>query len=57
MIVILDNRDSFVLNIQHRLAELGVPSLVVPSHSTRLDEIAALAPGWHLDGGHPHLRP
>ena len=44
MIVILDNRDSFVLNIQHRLAELGVPSLVVPSHSTRLDEIAALAP-------------
>ncbi len=44
MIVILDNRDSFVLNIQHRLAELGVPSRVVPSHSTRLDEIAALAP-------------
>ena len=44
MIVILDNRDSFVLNIQHRLAELGVPARVVPSHSTRLDEIAALAP-------------
>jgi anthranilate synthase component 2/para-aminobenzoate synthetase component 2 len=44
MIVILDNRDSFVLNIQHRLAELGVPSRVVPSHSTRLDEISALSP-------------
>ncbi|MGA0122232.1 MAG: anthranilate synthase component II [Gaiellales bacterium] len=44
MIVILDNRDSFVLNVQHRLAELGVPSRVVPSHATRLDEIAALAP-------------
>lgn len=44
MIVILDNRDSFVLNIQHRLAELGAPARVVPSHSTRLDELAALAP-------------
>ncbi|MFM7553575.1 MAG: anthranilate synthase component II [Actinomycetota bacterium] len=44
MIVILDNRDSFVLNIAHRLAELGVPSRVVPSHATRLDEIAALDP-------------
>jgi para-aminobenzoate synthetase component 2 len=44
VIVILDNRDSFVLNVQHRLAELGVPSRVVPSHATRLDEIAALAP-------------
>ncbi len=44
MIVVLDNRDSFVFNIQHRLAELGVPARVVPSHSTRLDEIAALNP-------------
>ncbi len=44
MIVILDSRDSFVLNIQHRLAELGVPARVVPSHSTRLDEISALSP-------------
>jgi len=44
MIVVLDNRDSFVFNIQHRLAELGVPARVVPSHSTRLDEIAALDP-------------
>jgi anthranilate synthase/aminodeoxychorismate synthase-like glutamine amidotransferase len=44
VIVILDNRDSFVLNIQHRLAELGATATVVPSHSTRLDELAALAP-------------
>lgn len=44
MIVILDNRDSFVLNIQHRLAELGVAARVVPSHSTRLDEISAMEP-------------
>lgn len=44
MIIILDNRDSFVLNIQHRLAELGVDAKVMPSHSTRLDELEALAP-------------
>jgi anthranilate synthase/aminodeoxychorismate synthase-like glutamine amidotransferase len=40
VIVILDNRDSFVLNVQHRLWEIGVDSVVVPSHATRLDEIA-----------------
>ena len=39
MIVILDNRDSFVLNVQLRLWEIGVDSVVVPSHATRLDEI------------------
>ena len=39
VIVILDNRDSFVLNVQHRLWEIGVDSVVVPSHATRLDEI------------------
>ncbi len=44
MIIILDNRDSFVLNVQQRLVELGVPSQVVPSHSTRLDELATLRP-------------
>jgi anthranilate synthase/aminodeoxychorismate synthase-like glutamine amidotransferase len=44
VIVIVDNRDSFVRNVEHRLAELGVPSRVVPSHATRLDEIAALGP-------------
>jgi para-aminobenzoate synthetase component II len=44
VIVILDNRDSFVHNVEHRLAELGVASRVVPSHATRLDEIAALHP-------------
>jgi anthranilate synthase/aminodeoxychorismate synthase-like glutamine amidotransferase len=44
VIAILDNRDSFVLNVRHRLAELGVESRVLPSHATRLDELAALAP-------------
>jgi len=44
VIVILDNRDSFVLNVAHRLAELGAPARVLPSHSTRLDEIQALDP-------------
>jgi len=39
VIVILDNRDSFVLNVQHRLWEIGIDSVVVPSHATRLDEI------------------
>ena len=53
--MILDNRDSFVLNIQHRLAELGVPARVVPSHSTRLDEIAALAPTANRSS--PHASP
>jgi para-aminobenzoate synthetase component II len=44
VIAILDNRDSFVLNVRHRLAELGVASRVLPSHATRLDELAALRP-------------
>ncbi len=44
MIVILDNRDSFVLNVQHRLAELGVEARVVPAHATRLDELTAMTP-------------
>ena len=70
MIVILDNRDSFVHNVEHRLAKLGVASQVVPSHATRLDEIAALRPtelvispgredagrANSLDGRDPHLR-
>ncbi len=43
-IVILDNRDSFVLNVQHRLAELDVPSVVLPAHATRLDQIEAVEP-------------
>lgn len=44
MIVILDNRDSFVMNVAHRLDELGAPRLVLPSHSTRVDEILRLRP-------------
>jgi anthranilate synthase/aminodeoxychorismate synthase-like glutamine amidotransferase len=44
VIAILDNRDSFVLNIRHRLEELGAAARVLPSHGTRLDEIQALEP-------------
>jgi para-aminobenzoate synthetase component II len=44
VIVILDNRDSFVLNVRHRLAELGVRSVVVGAHHTRLDELVGYAP-------------
>jgi para-aminobenzoate synthetase component II len=44
VIVILDNRDSFVMNVAHRLDELGAARLVLPSHSTRLDEILRLEP-------------
>ncbi len=43
-IVILDNRDSFVRNIGHRLDELGAPWRIVPAHATRLDELTALDP-------------
>jgi anthranilate synthase/aminodeoxychorismate synthase-like glutamine amidotransferase len=43
-IVILDNRDSFVRNIGHRLDELGAPWRIVPAHATRLDELAAFEP-------------
>jgi len=32
------------MNVAHRLAELGVASRVLPSHATRLDELAALRP-------------
>ena len=70
VIVILDNRDSFVLNVQHRLWEIGVDSVVVPSHATRLDEIedlrsgrdhrlaraAGARRGRHLDGRDPRVR-
>lgn len=44
MIAILDNRDSFVLNVRHRLEELGATARVLPSHGTRLDEVQALMP-------------
>ena len=42
-IVILDNRDSFVFNLAHRLWEVGAPSVVVRSDAITLDELRS----WH----------
>ena len=44
MIVVLDNRDSFVFNLARHFELLGVPTAVVPSHTTTVAEITALAP-------------
>lgn len=44
-LIILDNRDSFVFNLAHRLYEVGAPSLaVVRSDEITLDELIALKP-------------
>jgi anthranilate synthase/aminodeoxychorismate synthase-like glutamine amidotransferase len=43
-VVILDNRDSFVFNLAHRLWEVGVESHVVRSDQVDVDEIAEMAP-------------
>lgn len=44
-LIILDNRDSFVFNLAHRLHEVGSPSLaVVRSDQIALDELVALKP-------------
>jgi anthranilate/para-aminobenzoate synthase component II len=44
MIVVLDNRDSFVFNLARHFELLGVPTTVVPSHATTAADLAALAP-------------
>lgn len=44
MIVVLDNRDSFVFNLARHFELLGVPTAVLPSHGTTVDELAHLAP-------------
>ena len=44
MIVVLDNRDSFVFNLARHFELLGAPTTVVPSHATSVAAIAALAP-------------
>ena len=44
MIVILDNRDSFVFNLDRHLRMLGVPTAVVPSHGTSIADLRRLAP-------------
>lgn len=44
MIVVIDNRDSFVFNLARHFELLGVRTVVLPSHTTTVAEIAALAP-------------
>ncbi|MCX7401882.1 MAG: aminodeoxychorismate/anthranilate synthase component II [Planctomycetia bacterium] len=44
MIVVLDNRDSFVFNLTRYFHLLGVPAVVLPSHNVDVAEIKRLAP-------------
>ena len=44
MIVVLDNRDSFVFNLARYFQLLGVETLVVPSHAIDVAGIARLSP-------------
>jgi anthranilate synthase component 2 len=44
VIVLLDNRDSFVHNLARYLARLGAGVTVVPSHGTTVGEIRGLSP-------------
>ena len=44
MIVVLDNRDSFVFNLARHFELLGVPAAVVPSHGTTVEDVERLNP-------------
>ena len=44
MIVVLDNRDSFVFNLARHFELLGVPTAVLPSHGTTVADLVRLAP-------------
>jgi para-aminobenzoate synthetase component 2 len=44
MIVVLDNRDSFVFNLARQFRLLGVPTVVVPAHGTTVASLRQLAP-------------
>jgi anthranilate synthase/aminodeoxychorismate synthase-like glutamine amidotransferase len=44
MIVVLDNRDSFVFNLARHLRLLGVPVAVVPAHATSVADLWRLRP-------------
>jgi anthranilate synthase/aminodeoxychorismate synthase-like glutamine amidotransferase len=44
MIVVLDNRDSFVFNLARHFQLLGVETAVVPSHGTSVAALEAMAP-------------
>jgi anthranilate synthase/aminodeoxychorismate synthase-like glutamine amidotransferase len=48
MILVLDNRDSFVYNLARYLRELGAEAVVRRSDETSLDEVEALAPSHIL---------
>jgi para-aminobenzoate synthetase component 2 len=44
MIVVLDNRDSFVFNLARHLRLLGVSVAVVPAHATSVTDLVRLRP-------------
>ena len=44
MIVVLDNRDSFVFNLARYFVLLGAQVKVLPSHNTDLEEIQSAKP-------------
>ncbi len=44
MIIVLDNRDSFVFNLARHIQLLGVEVSVVPSHATTAADLRRLAP-------------
>ena len=44
MIIILDNRDSFVFNLARSIELLGVGTLVAPSHRVSVDDLERMAP-------------
>jgi anthranilate synthase/aminodeoxychorismate synthase-like glutamine amidotransferase len=44
LIILLDNRDSFVFNLARYFHLLGCPALVVPSHEVSVADIERLAP-------------
>ena len=44
MIVLLDNRDSFVFNLARYLRLLGAPTIVLPSHEVDVDDLDRLRP-------------
>ena len=44
MIVLLDNRDSFVFNLARYFHRLGCPALVLPSHAVSVTDLERLTP-------------
>jgi para-aminobenzoate synthetase component 2 len=44
MIVVLDNRDSFVFNLARQFRLLGAPTTVVPAHATSITSLRRMAP-------------